>query len=354
MKDKKRERKAMNWKSLTLRVSFGVFLFSRISLGADMLSGAGATFPYPLYQKWIAAFLERWPELMISYRPVGSSAGIELLKTNQVDFAASDAPLSDEELGALSRKILHIPAVVGGVVPIYHLEGSVRDLRFTPQILAGIYLGKITRWNDPQIEAANRGARFPARDIVVVHRSDGSGTTYIWTDYLAKVNGEWRTSVGSAANVRWPAGIGAAGSEGVAEVVRNTPDSIGYVEFIYALQAHLSYGSVRNASGQFVQADLNSLPAAAASLGASLSKSGGRNDFRESITNAPAAHAYPIAAFTYFLVPEKLASPEKARTMTQFLRWALTSGQKQSAALGYAALPDEIAKHALEAVGGVE
>jgi phosphate transport system substrate-binding protein len=343
----------MNWKQPTLRLCAGVFLLAGPSLAADALAGAGATFPYPLYQKWIAAFLERSPGLTISYRPVGSGAGIELLKNNQVDFAASDAPLSDEELSSLSRKVLHIPAVVGGVVPIYHLEGSIRDLRFTPQILAGIYLGKIKRWNDPQIQAANRGVRFPARDIAVVHRSDASGTTYVWTDYLAKVSEEWRSSVGSSTDVRWPTGAGATGNEGVAEAVRNTPDSIGYVEFIYALQAHLSYGSVRNASGRFVQADLSSLPAAAESFSASF-KSADRKDFRVSITNARAAQAYPVAAFTYFLVPEKLASPEKARAMIQFLRWALTSGQKQCAALGYAALPEEIAKRALEATEGIE
>jgi phosphate transport system substrate-binding protein len=343
----------MNWKHLCLCVCGGVLVSTGVSFAADALEGAGATFPYPLYQKWIAAFLERTPGLTIRYRPVGSGAGMEMLKSNEVDFAASDAPLSDEELSALSRRVVHIPAVVGGVVPIYHLEGSLRDLRFTPQILAGIYLGKIKRWNDPQIQAANRGVRFPARDIAVVHRSDGSGTTYVWTDYLAKVSEEWRTSIGSSTKVPWPAGTGATGNEGVAETVRNTPDSIGYVEFIYALQAHLSYGSVRNASGRFVQADLVSLPAAAASFSA-LSKSADLKDFRFSITNARGTQAYPIAAFTYFLVPEKFASPEKARTMTQFLRWALTSGQKQCAALGYAALPDEIAKRALEAAGGIE
>jgi phosphate transport system substrate-binding protein len=343
----------MNWKYPTLRLCAGVLLLAGPSLAADALAGAGATFPYPLYQKWIAAFLERSPGLTISYRPVGSGAGMEMLRSNEVDFAASDAPLSDEELSALSRKVLHIPAVVGGVVPIYHLEGSVRDLRFTPEILAGIYLGKIKRWNDPQIQAANPGIRFPARDIAVVHRSDGSGTTYVWTDYLAKVSQEWRTSIGSSTKVPWPVGTGANGNEGVAEAVRNTPDSIGYVEFIYALQAHLSYGSVRNASGRFVQADLVSLPAAAASFSTPL-KSVDRKDLRFSITNARGAPAYPIAAFTYFLVPEKFASPEKARAMIQFLRWALTSGQKQCAALGYAALPEEIAKRALEATEGIE
>ena len=310
----------------------------------DVLSGGGATFPYPLYQKWIAAFVQKSPGVRMDYRPVGSGAGVDLLRNGAVDFAASDAPLSDEELNALPRPVVHIPTVVGGVVPIYHIDGVVGDLRFTPQALAGIYLGTIKRWDDPQIKSVNRGLALPGREIVVVHRSDASGTTYVWTDYLSKVSDTWRASEGSAISVKWPAGRGAAGSEGVAEMVRATADSIGYVEFIYAHQAHLSYGSVRNVSGRFVQADLNSLAAAAGSFHAA-------GDLRVSITNAPLAKAYPIAAFTYLLVPERSG---KSPLLAQFLRWALTSGQKQSAALGYASLPDEVAKRALDAVGGLQ
>jgi phosphate transport system substrate-binding protein len=225
----------------------------------------------------------------------------------------------------------------------------VRDLRFTPEMLAGIYLGRITRWNDPRLEAAGGGAALPGREIIVVHRSDSSGTTYVWTDYLSKVSPEWRMSVGAATEIAWPAGVGAEGNEGVAERVGNTRDSIGYVELIYALRGHLSYGAVRNRSGRFVYADLNSLPEA--SRGFTPSRPG---ELRASITNAPGRLAYPIAAFTYFIVPETFADAAKARLMTQFLRWTLTVGQKQSAALGYAALPEEVAKQALESVDGLK
>ncbi len=335
------------------RILVGALFLATVCRAADTLEGAGATFPAPLYQKWIASFLERSPGLgigsSIHYRAVGSGEGIEMLKRGEADFAGTDAPLSDDELSALPRKVAHIPTVVGGVVPVYHLEGLARDLRFTPEALAGIYLGKIKRWDDPQIKASNRGVALPGRAIVVVHRSDRSGTTFVWTDYLAKTSPEWRSAVGSGSSVVWPAGRGAEGNEGVANAVRSTPDSIGYVEFIYALEAHLSYGSVRNAFGRFVQADLNSLPAAA--LSANFKSPG---DMRVSITNAAPPRAYPIAAFTYFLVPRQSATPEKAKAMGLFVRWALTSGQKQSAALGYAALPDEIAKRALEAAAGIQ
>jgi phosphate transport system substrate-binding protein len=323
-------------------------LFGVLSLRAgSALVGAGATFPYPLYQKWIAGFGERLPEAMIDYRPIGSGAGIEALRRGEVDFAASDAPLSDQQIAAFPQKVRQIPTVVGGVVPIYHLDGEVRGLRFTPEMLVGIYLGRINRWNDPRLKAAGGGIALPGRDIVVVHRSDSSGTTYVWTDYLSKVSPEWRSSAGAATDIAWPSGVGAVGNEGVAERVGKTPDSIGYVEFIYALRKHLSYGAVRNASGRFVSADLDSLPAAATGF-----KPSGAGELSRSITNAPGSRAYPVAAFTYFIVPEVFADAAKARLMSQFLRWTLTVGQKQSAALGYAALPEQVAKQALESAGG--
>jgi phosphate transport system substrate-binding protein len=325
-------------------------LLAVLSLGAaSTLVGAGATFPYPLYQKWISGFGEKLPGAAIEYRPIGSGAGIEALRRGEVDFAASDAPLSDQQIAAFPQKVRHIPSVVGGVVPIYHLDGEVRDLRFTPEMLAGIYLGKITRWNDPRLKAAGGGRALPREAIRVVHRSDSSGTTYVWTDYLSKVSPEWRSSVGAATDVAWPSGVGAVGNEGVAELVGRTPDSIGYVEFIYALRGHLSYGAVRNASGRFVYADLDSLPAAATDF-----KPVRPGELRASITNAPGPRAYPIAAFTYFIVPETFADGARARLMTQFLRWTLTLGQKQSAALGYAALPEEVARQALESVDGLK
>ena len=330
-------------------LAVSVVLIAGRSQAAEALEGAGATFPAPLYQRWIASFLERSPGYTIHYQAVGSGAGIELLKSGKVDFAGTDAPLSNEEMRDLPKPVVHIPTVVGGVVPIYRIDGFVRDLRFTPEILAGIYLGTITRWDDPRIKAANRGSSLPHRSINVVHRSDRSGTTYVWTDYLSKVSETWRSSIGADSSVKWPVGRGAEGNEGVAEAVRSTPDSIGYVEFIYAVQGHLSYGAVRNASGRFIQADLNSLPAAAASASFTAS-----SDLRVSITNAAPPRAYPIAAFTYLLVPQKSANPEKAKDILAFLQWMLISGQKQSGALGYAALPDAIATRALDAAMGIQ
>jgi phosphate transport system substrate-binding protein len=336
-------------RSIWVALALGT-LFAVPSLRAtSMLVGAGATFPYPLYQKWIAGFGERLPDATIEYRPIGSGAGIEALRRGEVDFAASDAPLSDQQVAAFPQKVRQIPTVVGGVVPIYHLDGEVRDLRFTPAMLAGIYLGTITRWSDPRLKAASGGIALPGQDIVVVHRSDSSGTTYVWTDYLSKVSPAWRSSIGAGTEIAWPAGVGAMGNEGVAERVGNTRGSIGYVEFIYAVRAHLSYGAVRNASGRFVYADLTSLPAAAKAFEPSRP-----GELRASITNAPDARAYPIAAFTYFIVPEAFADMSKAKLMMQFLRWTLTVGQKQSAALGYAALPEDVAKEALESAGGLK
>lgn len=328
------------------RLSIGLLLAAFLLRADDALIGAGATFPAPLYEKWILTFGEKFPARKVAYRAIGSSAGMEALRKGEVDFAATDAPVSDEQLAEFPQKIQHVPMVVGGVVPIYHVEGPVGDLHFTPEILAGIYLGKIKRWDDPLLKSANRGVTLPEHEITVVHRADGSGTTYIWTDYLSKVSAQWRASIHPAKEVRWPVGVGATGNEGVAELVAKTPDSVGYVEFIYALETHLSYGAVRNAAGKFVQADLNSLAAAAATF-----KPSEAGDLRNSITNAAGAQAYPIAAFTYFLIPEKFSGPAKAQSMTDFLRWALTFGQKECASLGYAALPDVVARQALEIVG---
>jgi len=311
--------------------------------GADAVTGAGATFPYPLYEKWFAAFQKRFPEALIRYRAIGSGSGIEALSRHEVDFAGSDVPLTDEQLAALPGKVRLIPTVMGAVVPIYHLNGVLEDIRFTPEVLAGIYLGRITRWDDGALRAINRGVALPARKIVVVHRSDRSGTTFIWTTYLSKVSREWNESVGAGDTVGWPVGGSGDGNEGVADAVAQTPDSIGYVEFIYALQHQLSYGWVRNGAGQFVQANLTTVPAAAADFAASI-----RDDFRVSIANAPGRDSYPIASFTYLLVPDQFQDPAKRKLLSDFLVWMLTSGQKQCAALGYAALPPEISERALK------
>jgi phosphate ABC transporter phosphate-binding protein len=311
----------------------------------ERLTAAGATFPWPLYQKWFDAFARNSPGSRIVYSPAGSGAGIEELRRGEVDFAASDIPLSDDQLATLPVRVRHTPTAVGGVVPIYHVDGVSRDLRFTPEILAGIWLGRIHRWDDPLLREANRGVALPGRDIAVVHRSDSSGTTFIFTSYLSGVSDAWKSGPGQGATIAWPAGTGASGNESVAELVQKTPDSIGYVEFIYALRQQLSYGAVRNRAGHFVQADLTTLTNAAA--GASFSGA----DLRVSIVNAPGAQSYPIAAFTYLLVPEKMADAGKQQTMAAFLRWMLSTGQKQCASLGYVALPPKIAERALALIG---
>jgi phosphate ABC transporter phosphate-binding protein len=312
----------------------------------EKLTGAGATFPYPLYQKWFAAFAGKSPGVTITYSAVGSGAGIEALRKGEVDFAGSDIPLSDVELAALPGRVRHIPTAIGGVVPIYHVDGLTRDLRFTPEALAGIWMGRIRRWDDPLLRAANRGVALPAREIVVAHRADSSGTTFIWTDYLSSVSAAWKFGPGRGAVVAWPVGIAASGNEGVAELVQKTPDSIGYVEFIYALQHEVSYGAVRNRAGRFVEADLATLANAAESAFSSQS-----GDLRLPIVNAPGAQAWPIASFTYLLAPEKLASAGKQQTLAEFLRWMLTTGQKECASLGYVALPPKIAERALQLTG---
>jgi phosphate transport system substrate-binding protein len=301
--------------------------------GGAALTAAGATFPYPLYQKWFDSF-----GADIRYSAVGSSAGIEALRKGAVDFAASDMPLSDELLATMPFKVRHVPTAIGGVVPIYSVAGLAQDLRFTPEALAGIFLGRIHRWDDPVLKAANPRVALPAREITVVHRADGSGTTFVWTNYLSAVSDAWKSGPGHGLTVEWPAGISAQGNEGVAELVRKTPDSMGYVEYIYALQNQLNYGSVRNRAGRFVQASLETLTAAAASM---------PGDVRAPIVNAPGANAYPIASFTYLLIPERPADTPQRETLDEFLRWMLTSGQKECAALGYASLPAAVAQRAL-------
>ncbi len=299
------------------------------------LSAAGATFPYPLYSKWFRSFEGRHPGIRFDYQPIGSEAGIRELQAGRVDFAASDMPFSDSQVHELGLTALQFPTSLGAVVPIYHIQNLGQDLRFTPEILAGIFLGNITRWNDPAIRAANRGVSLPNREIAVFHRSDGSGTTFVLSDFLSKTSPAWRAKIGAGTSLHWLVGAGGEGNEGVAEKIQQTPDSIGYVEFIYALQNRLNYGLVRNMAGRFVPADLDSIAEAARSIGEP------EQDLRVSITNAAGPHAYPIACFTYLMIP-KQANPAKAEALHEFLQWMLSSGQKQSAALGYGALPPEV------------
>jgi phosphate ABC transporter phosphate-binding protein len=307
------------------------------------LSAAGATFPAPLYQKWFESFQQRYPKSQLSYNAVGSEAGLRLLEAGKVDFAASDVPLSDQQIAGSKNMPLHFPTILGAVVPIYNLKGVEHTLNFTGETLAGIYLGRIKNWNDPKIRDANKNASLPSNEIVVVHRSDGSGTTFVWTDYLSKISPGWKSSVGTATSVKWPVGTGVEGNEAVAAMVQQTPNSIGYVELVYALRQQLSFGAVRNAAGEFVQADLSSLAAAATGAAGQMT-----SDFRVSITNAPGKGAYPIATFTWWLVPADWGGAGKKAAFLELLQWMLTSGQKESSALGYAPLPREIVNRELQ------
>jgi phosphate ABC transporter phosphate-binding protein len=318
------------------------------STPAVSLQGAGATFPAPVYQRWFETFTRGRPEVRIQYAAVGSGEGIQRLLGGQVDFGASDMPLSEEQLDAPGKKVLQIATVLGAVVPIYNVKGVPQGLNFTGDVLAAIFLGKIQRWNAPEIQAVNKRAHLPDEAIVVIHRSDGSGTTFAWTDYLSKVSAEWKSAAGSGTTVQWPAGRGAEHNDRVAEAVRKTPNSIGYVEFLYALQHELDYAAVRNAAGEYVKADLDSVTAAART--ALIPKNG---SFGVSITNAPGKHTYPIASFTWLLVPVEVLDATKRAAMRDALHWMLTAGQKQCQGLGYAPLPPEFASRELQALAGL-
>jgi phosphate ABC transporter phosphate-binding protein len=325
----------------------GTGLSASSSPAVGSVKGAGATFPAPLYQLWIQSFQRTQPQSHITYNAVGSAAGIERLREGQADFAASDMPLPDAQLAAFHRKVTEVPSVLGAIVPIYNLENLDRNLNFTPQVLAGIFLGTIRKWSDPQIAASNRAASLPDAGIVVVHRSDGSGTSYVWTDYLAKVSPQWKTSVGSGLSVRWPVGVGAEHNEGVAAMVKATPNSIGYVELIYAIQHQLNYGAVQNREGRFIKADLASVSAAAETSAPAPS-----SDLRVSITNSGGKKSYPIASFTWLLVPDETEDSSKRATLLALVHWFLISGQRQCSVLGYAPLPSGVAKRALQELGG--
>jgi phosphate transport system substrate-binding protein len=316
-----------------------------IAAAATSLKGAGATFPAPIYAKWFANYRERNPEVEISYDAVGSEAGVQKLLAGGVEFGGSDNPDILKELAPGEQaKYLFFPSVIGAVVPIVNLPGFPSDLAFTPETLAGIYLGKITKWNDPLLRKANPRLHLPDRDIVVVHRADGSGTSYAWSDYLSKTNSDWKAQVGVGLNPKWPVGRPANGNEGVAQMVKEFGGSIGYVEFIYALQTHLSYGKIRNQKGEFMAADLDSISAA-------VSQSIALNsDFKGSIVDAPGAGAYPVASFTWFVVPAHIPDEAKRKAVSDFLTWMLGEGQRQAAAVGYVALPREVVSREKAAV----
>ena len=317
--------------------------------GQVLLNAAGATFPYPMYSKWFDQYHQAHSNVQINYQSIGSGGGIRQLLDKTVDFGASDGPMTDEQLKQASVPILHFPTVLGADVPSYNLPGVSAELNFTPEALGGIFLGKITKWNDPAITSANPGVKLPGDDIVVVHRSDGSGTTYIWTDYLSKISPEWKQKVGTATSVNWPVGLGGKGNEGVAGLVQQTPNSLGYIELIYAIQNKIAYGRVKNSSGAFVKADLASVSAAAAAVAKFMP-----DDFRVSITNPEGKAAYPIASFPWLLIPAKFTDTAKRDVVKDFLKWMMTDGQQSCEALSYAKLPKEIVAKEMKAIAQIQ
>ena len=323
---------------------FALLGFGLPLVAQTKLNGAGATFPYPMYSKWFNEYHNQHLDIEINYQSIGSGGGIRQITAGTVDFGASDGPMTDEQLASVKFKILHLPTVLGSVVPAYNIPGFKGELKFTPDVIAGIYLGKITSWNDPAIAKANPDAKLPGQGIIVAHRSDGSGTTYVWTDYLSKISPEWNTSVGKGTSVKWPTGLGAKGNEGVAGMIRQMDGAFGYVELIYAVQNHMTYGTVKNASGNFVKASLDSTTAAAASMKAMPA------DFRVSITNAPGKDSYPISSFTWLLVPVEWKDKAKEKVFVDFLTWMLDKGQTMAPQLNYAPLPDGVKQKEREAI----
>ena len=308
-----------------------------VALPAETINAAGATFPAPIYQKWFETYRKAHPDVQINYQSVGSGAGIQQLTQGTVDFGASDMPMTDEQISKITKyKVLHFPTVLGGVVPVYNISGVTVELKFTGDTLAGIFLGNIKKWNDAALKKDNAGVNLPNEEITVVHRSDGSGTSFVWTDFLSKSNADWKSKVGSSTSVNWPIGLGGKGNEGVAGLVKQTPNSIGYVELIYAAQNKISYGLVRNAAGTFVKADFDTVSEAAAGAANNMP-----DDFRVSITNAPGKNAYPISTFTWLLIPNKLDGAKKT-AIQGFLKWMLTTGQQDTQAMSYAPLPKPV------------
>ena len=308
------------------------------------LNGAGATFPYPMYSKWFSEYHKLHPDIEINYQSIGSGGGIRQVLAGAVDFGASDGPMTDEQLAQAKIKVLHIPTVLGAVVPAYNLSGVAGELRFSPQTIANICLGKIANWNDKAIAADNPGVKFPDRPIIVVHRSDGSGTNYIFTDYLSKVSDEWKNSVGKGTSVKWPVGLGAKGNEGVAGMIRQMDGAFGCVELIYALQNKIPYGAVKNAAGNWVKGSLEGATQAAATV---------KNmpaDFRVSITNAPGKDAYPISSFTWLLIPAQSKDATRGKILVDFVNWMLNQGEKMTTELAYAPLPENVALKVREAI----
>jgi phosphate transport system substrate-binding protein len=319
----------------SLRVLFCIAVLATCALAQTTLNGAGATFPYPIYSKWFNEYHNLHSDIQINYQSIGSGGGIRQVQAGTVDFGATDGPMTDEQLSQSKVKVMHIPTVLGAVVPAYNIAGVNAELKFTPDVLADIYLGKITKWNDSRITKDNPGVNLPNQNITVVHRSDGSGTTYIFTDYLSKVSNDWKNGPGKGTSVKWPVGIGGKGNEGVAGSIRQLPGSLGYIELIYALQNKIPFGTVQNSSHNFIKASLESTTAAAEGVKMPA-------DFRVSITNPPGKTAYPIASFTWLLIPTNPANANKGKILKDFLSWMLDQGQGMVTALSYAPLPKAV------------
>jgi phosphate transport system substrate-binding protein len=313
------------------------------------LNAAGATFPYPMYSKWFDEYHKIHPEIQINYQSIGSGGGIRQVLAKTVDFGASDGPMTDDQLKQAGFQILHFPTVLGADVPSYNVPGAPDSLNFTQKALSGIFLGTITKWNDPEIANANPGARLPNDDIIVIHRSDGSGTTYIWTDFLSKISTDWANKVGKGTSVNWPVGLGGKGNEGVSGLIKQTPDSIGYIELIYAIQNNIPYGQVQNAAGTFVKASLSGVSEAAAGAAKNMP-----DDFRVSITNAPGKTAYPVSSFTWLLIPAQIQDAQKRDIIKGFLKWMLTDGQGYCEGLAYGKLPAPVVAKELKAISLIQ
>ena len=338
------KKSTLTFAALACTVALGV----GVTAQTIQVNGAGATFPNPIYSKWFAEYNKLKPNVRINYQPIGSGGGIRQITAQTVFFGATDGPMTQEQLTAAPGRIVHLPTVLGADVPVYNLPGVSAELKFTGPVLADIFLGKITKWNDPALVKLNPGVKLPATDVTVVHRSDGSGTTYIWVDFLAKTSPEWKKRVGVATSVNWPTGVGGKGNEGVSGLVRQVPGSIGYVELVYALQNKIAYGSVQNPAGEFVRASVQSVTAAAAGAAAKMPA-----DFRVSITNAEGKGAYPVSSFTWLLLYENPQNKAQSRVMVDFMKWALTDGQKFASDMGYAPLPPEVVKMEMAALAKI-
>jgi phosphate transport system substrate-binding protein len=322
-----------------------MLLATALSAQNVQINGAGATFPYPIYSKWFSEYNKLRPNVLINYQSIGSGGGIRQLSAGTVFFGATDGPMTNDQILAAGFRILHVPTVLGGVVPVYNIPGVSAELRFPAAVLADIFLGKITKWNDPAIRNVNPGISLPDDDITVVHRSDGSGTSYIFCDFLAKVSPEWKQKVGVATSVNWPVGVGGKGNEGVAGLVKQQPGAIGYVELIYAVHNKISYGAVQNQAGEYVRASTETVSNAASAAAKNMPK-----DFRVSITNAPGKNVYPISSFTWLLVQESPKDVQRSKMLVDLIKWALADGQKFAPELGYAPLPREVVALELEAL----